>query len=214
MPDEVSMFIQKLSSVFEPALLDELETKSMVLHVKGGDTMLSVGQTIRAVPMVVSGTLNVSRVNDEGQELLLYYVKAGESCAMSFNCCMLEQSSVIKACAEEDSTLLCVPVRVIDEWMTKYPTWKKYVMNTIFHRFTEILKCIDEVTFKKTDERLVNYLKAKSKATGSSVINLTHQQIADEMGTNRVMISRLLKKLEIDKKLLLYRNQIKLLKDL
>jgi CRP/FNR family transcriptional regulator, anaerobic regulatory protein len=107
-----------------------------------------------------------------------------------------------------------VPVNVMDIWMLKYPSWKKFVMSTIVNEFIEVIKSVDEVTFKKMDDRLVNYLKEKSKIIGSSLINLTHQQIADELGPNRVVVSRLLKKLEIDKRLLLYRNQIKLLRDL
>jgi CRP/FNR family transcriptional regulator, anaerobic regulatory protein len=98
--------------------------------------------------------------------------------------------------------------------MITYPTWKRYVMTTILSRFTEILKTVDDVAFKKMDDRLVNYLKEKSKATNSTLLNITHQQIADDLGSNRVVISRLLKKLEIDNKLLLYRNQMKLLRDL
>jgi len=163
---------------------------------------------------VLSGTFKVSRVNDEGQELLLYYVTAGESCAMTFNCSMMAHSSEIKGTAEEDSELLCVPVNIMEEWMVKYPQWKKYVMTTILNRFTEMLKAIDDVAFKKLDDRLIKYLKEKSKTTGSALINLTHQQIGDDLGTNRVVISRLLKKLETEKKLLLYRNQIKLLSDM
>jgi CRP/FNR family transcriptional regulator len=127
---------------------------------------------------------------------------------------MMAHASEIKGSAEEDSELLCIPVDVMDEWMMKYRTWKRFVMTTILNRFTEVLKSIDEVAFKKLDDRLVHYLKEKSKATGSSLVNLSHQQIADELSTNRVVISRLLKKLELDKKLLLYRNQIKLLKDM
>lgn len=209
-----STFINKFSSVFEPELLAELETKSMVMQVNGGETMLNPGQTIRAVPIVLSGTFKVSRINEEGQELLLYYVKEGESCAMTFTCCMMAHTSVIKGSAEEDSELLCIPVDVMDDWMMRYRTWKRFVMTTILNRFTEVLKSIDEVAFKKLDDRLVHYLREKSKATGSSLVNLSHQQIADELNTNRVVISRLLKKLELDKKLLLYRNQIKLLKDM
>lgn len=207
-------YINKFSDFFESSLLVELEAKSMLMEVKSGDTMLNIGQTIRAVPLVVSGTVKVSRINDEGQELLLYYVKEGESCAMTFNCCMLSQTSVIKGVAEEDTVLLCIPVALMDEWMLKYASWKRYVMTTILNRFTEIIKCIDDVAFKKMDERLIHYLKEKSKIAGSSVLNLTHQHIADELGTNRVVISRLLKNLENDKKLLIYNKQIKLLKDL
>jgi len=127
---------------------------------------------------------------------------------------MMSQVSLVKGTAEEDITLLVVPVNVMDAWMMKYLSWKKFVMNTIVNEFIEVIKSVDDVTFKKMDDRLVNYLKEKSKITGSSLINLTHQQIADELGTNRVVVSRLLKKLEIDNRLLLYRNQIKLLRNL
>jgi CRP/FNR family transcriptional regulator, anaerobic regulatory protein len=203
----------KFSAFFEPALLADIEANGMLMEVKSGTTMLNIGQSIKALPLLVSGAIKVSRMNEEGQELLLYYVKEGESCAMTFNCSMLAQSSVIKGTAEEDSVLLCLPVRVMDEWMVKYPSWKRYVMSTILNRFTEIIKCIDEVAFKNMDQRLVSYLKEKSNITGSTVLNLTHQQIGDDLGTNRVVISRLLKKLENDKKLLIYNKQIKLLKD-
>jgi CRP/FNR family transcriptional regulator len=210
----VKAAVSKFESIFEPALLAELATNSMLMTIKGGDTMLNPGQTIRAVPLLLSGTFKVSRVNDEGQEILLYYVKEGESCAMTFTCCMMSHFSVIKGTAEEDSELLCVPMDVMEGWMVQYPTWKRFVMSTILNRFTEILKSIDDIAFKKLDDRLVNYLKEKSKTTGSSVINLTHQQIGDDLGTSRVVVSRLLKKLETDNKLLLYYNQIKLLSEL
>ena len=186
----------------------------MLMEVNAGNTMLNIGQAIRAVPLVISGSFKVSRMNEEGMEMLLYYVKEGESCAMTLNCCMIGQFSVIKGTAEDDSLILCVPVGLMDEWMTKYSGWKKFVMNTLFNRFTELVKAFDEVAFKKLDERLIRYLKEKSKSGGSSLINLTHQQIADDLGTNRVVISRLLKELENQKKILLFRNQLKLLKDL
>lgn len=213
MIEQILDYKTKFAQFFEPALLAELEEKAMIMEVKSGDVMLNIGQTIRAIPLLACGTIKVSRITDEGQELLLYYVKEGESCAMTFNCCMLAQTSVIKGTAEEDSILACVPVALMEQWMIKYPSWKKYVMTTMLSRFTEMIKSIDEVVFKKMDERLINYLKEKSSISGSSVINLTHQQIGDELGTNRVVVSRLLKKLENEKKLLLYNKQIKLLKD-
>jgi len=212
--NNLTEYADTFSDVFESPLLAELETNSMLMEVAAGTVMLNPGQTIRAVPLVISGSFKVSRINEEGQELLLYYVQKGESCAMTFTCCMMSQASVIKGSAEENSELLGIPVELMDAWMIKYPSWKRYVMTTILNRFSEIIKCMDDVAFKKMDDRLIHYLKKKSKITGSSLINLTHQQIADELGTNRVTVSRLLKKLELDKKLLLYRNQIKILKDM
>lgn len=199
---------------FEPALLKELETKSTSIHVNAGDTILDFGETVRVIPIILKGSVKVSRIDEESRELLLYYVNPKESCAMTFTCCMQQFPSEIKAVAEEDVELLAVPIKVMDEWLVKYPSWKSFVMKTIHNRFNELLKAIDQIAFQKLDERLISYLKEKSKATNSKLINLSHQQIADELATSRVVISRLLKKLENEKKLLLYRNQIKLLKEM
>lgn len=205
---------EQFKHIFEPELLEELETKANRISVKANEIILDIGQTVRVIPMILSGAIRITRMDDDGRELLLYYVTSNESCAMTFTCCMEHHPSEIKAVAEEDVELLAIPISVMDEWMVKYPTWKSFVMNTIRTRFNELLKTIDQVAFQKLDERLIHYLKEKSKAISSSLINLSHEQIADEMGTSRVVISRLLKKLENDKKLLLYRHQIKLLREL
>lgn len=209
-----STFKSHYSKIFEPALLAELESRSILMNVSGGEGLLKIGKPVMGVPLMLSGTVKVSRVNDDGQEMLIYYVKEGETCPMSLTCFMTSQLSSVNGMAEEDSSILVVPASVVDELFLKYPSWKKFVMTTILDGLTEVIKSIDDVAFKKMDDRLVNYLKQKSGITGSSLINLTHQQIADELGTNRVVVSRLLKKLETDNKLLLYRNQIKLLRDL
>jgi len=207
--------IQKVyASIFEPALLKELEEKSMIFSASAGQGLIKSNQTITVVPLMLTGILKVSRENEEGQDLVLYYIKAGEGCALTFSCGMMAQPSQVKGTAEEDLSMLCVPVGVMEEWMLKYPSWKKFVMGTIVNEYMDIIRSVDAVTFKKMDERLVSFLKGKSRLSGSSLINLSHQQIADELGTNRVVISRLLKKLEIEKRLLLFRNQIKLLRDL
>jgi len=214
MSDITSLLHQVYNPIFEPELIREIEEKSMPFNATAGQGLIKMGQPIKVVPLVLAGTLRVSRENEEGQELLLYYAKSGEGCAMTFSCGMMSKPSQVKGTAEDDLTILCVPVNVMEEWMYRFPSWKKFVIGTIVSEFMDVIKTVDDVTFKKMDERLVNYLKEKSKLTGSSLINQSHQQIADEMGTNRVVISRLLKKLENDKKLLLFRNQIKLLKDM
>lgn len=214
MKDETIVISKVYSSVFEPALLKELGEKSITFSASAGQSLIKTGQHITVVPLMLNGTLKVSRENEDGQELVLYYVRPGEGCAMTFSCGMMSQPSQVKGTAEEDLAMLCVPVAVMEEWMQKYSSWKKFVMGTIVNEYMDIIKSLDDVTFKKTDERLVKYLKEKSKLTHSSLINLSHQQIADELGTNRVVISRLLKRLENENRLLLYRNQIKLLKDM
>jgi len=214
MPNETSELRKVYSSIFEAPLLKEIEEKSMAFTASAGQGLIKTDQTITVVPLMLSGVLKVSRENEDGQELVLYYVRSGEGCAMTFSCGMMAQPSKVKGTAFEDLSMLCVPVPVMEEWMLKYPSWKKFVMATIVNEYLDIIKSVDEVTFKRMDNRLVSFLKSQSKMSGSSLINLSHQQIADELGTNRVVISRLLKKLEIEKKLLLFRNQIKLLKDM
>jgi CRP/FNR family transcriptional regulator len=206
--------IEQFKHIFEPELLTEFEQKAKHVSIKEGDIILDIGQTVRVIPIVLSGTLKISRVDDNGHELLLYYVNPKESCAMTFTCCMEQFPSEVKATAEDDVELLAIPITAMDEWMMKYPTWKSFVMKTIRARFKELLTAVDQLAFQKLDERLIHYLKEKSKTTGSALINLSHEQIATEMASSREVISRLLKRLENDKKLLLYRNQIKLLKDL
>jgi CRP/FNR family transcriptional regulator len=212
MPD--MNILEKFRNIFEAELLNELEAKGKILQVASGGTILNIGQIVKQIPIIVEGTVKVSRLDEDGRELLLYYVNPNESCAMTFTCCMQQFPSEIQAIAEEDVTILAVPVSVMDEWLVKYPTWKAFVMRTIRARFNEMLKTIDQIAFQKLDERLVRYLKDKSTMAHSAVINLSHQQIADELATSRVVISRLLKKLENDKKVILFRNQIKVMKEL
>ena len=205
---------EKFKHTFEPELLREIEQKGKNVSVKEGDVILDIGQTVRLIPLLVKGILKITRVDDAGKELLLYYVHANESCAMTFTCCMQQYPSEIKATAETDVEYISIPIEVMDEWLSKFPTWKSFVMRTIRNRFNELLQAIDQLAFQKLDERLVHYLKEKSKATGSPLINLSHEEIATEMASSREVISRLLKKLENDKKVLLYRNQIKLMREL
>jgi CRP/FNR family transcriptional regulator len=214
MTDSTFTHLGIFSSVFEPELMEKVQANSTLMNLATGDVMLKIGKPVWGIPLLAKGTVKISRVNEDGQEILLHYVKAGETCAMSFTCWMTTQISSVKSTAEEECVVYVIPGKVADEWMQQYPSWKKFVMNTILDGFTAIVKSIDDVAFKRMDDRLIGYLKEKSGISGSALVNLTHQQIADELGTNRVVVSRLLKKLETDGRLLLYRNQIKLLKQL
>ena len=199
---------------FETPLLNKILENGQIREFKAMDSIIDTGQIISYMPIVLSGLVKVSRVDEEGRELLLYYIHPNEGCAFTFSCCTQRSPSEIKAVAEENSKLLMVPVHLMDEWLTRYQTWKAFVMQTMSARFTELLKTIDQVAFQNLDIRLVNYLKQKTKSTGSSLVNLSHKQIAEDLNTNRVVISRLLKNLEDQKKILLARHQIKILRAL
>src|SRR5690554_1991636 len=203
--------LEQFKHIFEPQLLEELRSTTKEISVKAGELILDYGQIVKSMPIIASGTVKVSRMDDQGREILLYYVNAKESCAMTFTCCMEQFPSEIRAVAEDDVIMLTVPITVMDEWLMKYSTWKSFVMGTIRDRFNEMLNTIDQIAFQKLDERLKYYLQQKAKHTGSKLLNLSHEEIARDLATSRVVISRLLKKLENDELLLLYRNQIKLL---
>jgi CRP/FNR family transcriptional regulator len=203
-----------LSSVFEPELVKEIFQFGDVKHFKEGDVIMDYGKYVRMMPIITKGTVKVFRMDDTGKELLLYYLTNNESCSMAYSCCLEAKKSEVRAIAEDDVELIAIPHLKLDEWLCKYPSWKNYIMHSFNERFIELLKTIDAIAFEKLDERLINYLKKKSEVFGKSALQLSHNQIAEEMGTSRVVISRLLKRLENDQKILLYRNEIKLLKAL
>ena len=203
--------VEVFKNIFEKNLLEEIENNSLKKSYVSGEVILEVGKTIRMMPLIVKGTIKVSRIDDNSNEVLLYYVNPLESCSMTFTCCMQAKKSEIRAVAEEDVELLMLPNHFMDDWMNKYPTWKSFVMNTIQSRFEELLHVVDQIAFKKLDERLLDYLNEKVKVSGSTLLNLSHLEISRDLATSRVVISRLLKQLENQNKLLLYRNQIKIL---
>ncbi|TAD82636.1 MAG: Crp/Fnr family transcriptional regulator [Bacteroidetes bacterium] len=196
---------------FEPALLDEIEQFGQVKTFAEGEIIMDYGKYIRMMPMIVLGTVKVFRMDETGNEILLYYLSSNDSCSMAYSCCMEAKKSEVKAIAEDDVTLIAIPHHKLEEWLCKYASWKSYIMRSFNERFLELLKSIESIAFHKLDERLIAYLKEKQRHTGSSVVKATHHVIADELHTSRVVISRLLKQLENDKKIILYRNEIKLL---
>lgn len=201
-----------LSLIFEKALVDEILALGNIREFKEGETIMDYGMPVKFMPLIISGTIKVMKNDEDNREILLYYLSNNESCAMAYTCCMEAKKSEVRAIAEDTVLLIPVPHEKLDEWLCKYSSWKSYIFNSFTQRFNELLKSIESIAFHKLDERLITYLIDKTKITGKTSIPLSHNQIAEEMGTSRVVISRLLKQLENDKKLLLYRNEIKLLK--
>lgn len=204
--------ITGFNSTFEPALVKEMEQFGEMKYFKEGDIIMDYGKYIRMMPIVIKGTVKVFRMDENGKEILLYYLSSNESCSMAYSCCVEAKKSEVKAIAEDDVELIAIPHSKLDEWLCKYPSWKNYIMRSFNERFLELLKSIESIAFHKLDERLIAYLSEKKRLSGSSVIKASHYVIADELATSRVVVSRLLKQLENDGRILLYRNEIKLLK--
>ena len=205
------MNLDNLKNIFEPGLLMEMQQFGNWQSFKEGDLIMDYGKYIRMMPVILKGTVKVSRLNENGNEILLYYLSSNDSCSMAYSCCVEAKKSEIKAIAEDDVELIAIPHEKLDEWLCKYSSWKNYIMQSFNERFIELLKSIESIAFHKLDERLIGYLKEKQRLSGSSVIKVSHYLIADELATSRVVISRLLKQLENDRKIILYRNEIKLM---
>ena len=174
------------------------------------EVILRESSYIKAIPIVLQGSLRVMRTEEDGRELLLYYIKAGESCIMSFLGGIHDDTSKINAVAEEKTELLLIPMDKISLLVKDFPEWLDYIFKLYHKRFEELLEVVDAIAFKKLDERILDFVKNKAKLSNSNVINLTHEQIANELGSARVVVSRLLKQLESEGVVELGRNKITL----
>jgi CRP/FNR family transcriptional regulator len=173
--------------------------------------ILNLNSYIKSIPIVLSGSIKVIRTDDDGKEILLYYIKPGESCIMSFLAGLHNDTSKIKAIVEEDAELLLIPVDKASEWIREFPEWSDFIFSLYQKRFEELLEVVNAVAFQKIDARLLHLLKQKSSLFQTKEIAGTHQQLADELGITREAVSRVLKQMENDGLIALSRNKITLL---
>jgi CRP/FNR family transcriptional regulator len=191
-------------------LISEIEKYGRTRLVPKDGLLMSPGNEVVFVPIVLSGVLRILRQNEEGREIFLYHLYPGQTCAMAINCCQGRRKSTVKAVAEEDTQLLLIPSERVEDWF-RYDEWKTYINGTYGQRFAELLEVIDLIAFNNMDKQVLHYLQERSKAAGSRAIYITHQAIADELHTHREAISRLLRTMEQKDLLKLGRNTIELL---
>ena len=199
--------------LFEDALLNEINQVGTFKEVPAGFKMMEIGDYVKAMPLLVSGAIKILRQDTDGDELLLYFLEKGDTCALTLTCCVAQTKSKIRAIAETDSKLIMIPIQQMEEWSEKYKSWRHFVFESYNNRLNEMLETIDSIAFLKMDERLLKYLAEKVRISKNNTIHKTHQEIAYELHTSRVVISRLLKKLETLGKIELNRNAI-LIKDI
>ncbi|RQP19762.1 MAG: Crp/Fnr family transcriptional regulator [Parapedobacter sp.] len=193
-----------------PELIDKLYQYSIRKEYEAGSIILNENASIRSIPIVTNGTLKVIRTEEDGKEILLYYIRAGESCIMSFLGGMHNETSKVKAEVEEDAEILFLPMDKVTLFIKEYPQWLDYIFRLYHKRFEELLEIVNAITFKKVDDRLLTLLYKKRELTGNNTLNITHEQLANELGTARAVVSRLLKQLEEMGKVKLGRNKITL----
>ena len=206
--------MENLSEITEfqtsPSLIEDLTKYSLRKNYPAGTVILNENASIRSIPIVTKGILKVLRTDEDGREILLYYIGAGESCIMSFLGGLHHETSKVRAEVEEDAEILFLPIEKVSLFIKEYPQWLDYIFRLYHKRFEELLEIINAIAFKKVDERLMTLLKKKSELTQSQTIAITHEQLANELGTARVVVSRLLKQLEDAGVVELGRNKIKL----
>ena len=191
-------------------LISEIEEKARLVEVEAGTTIMDIGGYVKLMPLVTKGAIKVLREDDDGNELFLYFLYPGQSCAMTVQCCMANAPSMVRAVTEDDTEFIAIPIDVLDKWMSKYNCWKDFILTTYSLRFSELLNTIDSIVFHKLDVRLMEYLREKANIAGGNIINTTHQDIAYDLHSSREVISRILKQLEKKGGIKLGRNKIEL----
>jgi CRP/FNR family transcriptional regulator len=199
---------KSLPNLTDPKLLERLLEKGQLASFEPGKTLMEPGQFVKVVPLVLDGSIKIMRMDEDGKELFLYYLEAGETCALSLTCCSASRPSEIKAVVEERVSVLFVPIQVHEQLVDEFKQWKDFVSSTYQHRFHEMLVVLDAIAFKRMDERLMSYIVTKMKQLKTNELHTTHQEVANELGTAREVISRLLKQLEKKKWIELGRNVI------
>lgn len=199
------------ADIFEKPLLEEILQVGILKTYIENDKIIEIGDYIKAMPLLLDGAIKILREDNDGDELLLYFLEKGDTCAMTLSCCLGQTKSEIRAIAEKDTTLILIPIQKMEEWTSTYKTWRNFVFNSYQSRLTEMLDTIDTIAFLNMDERLMRHLKEKAKINESNTLQVTHQEIAYDLHTSRVVISRLLKKLELEGNIELHRNSILIL---
>ena len=199
---------QIFGDFFEDELLQEINQVGTYKEIGEGNKILEIGDYIRSMPLLISGAIKILKEDFDGDELLLYFIEKGDTCAMTLTCCLGQTKSEIRAIAETDVKFIMIPVQKMEEWSAKYKSWRNFVFNSYHNRLNDMLDTIDSIAFLKMDERLLKYLSDKARISGDGIVHNTHQEIAYDLHTSRVVVSRLLKKLENLEKIELHRNYI------
>ncbi|WP_281778000.1 Crp/Fnr family transcriptional regulator [Croceibacter atlanticus] len=198
-------------SVFEAELLEEIIKIGEIKTYPKDTLLMDFGEYMRHMPLIIDGAIKISRIDKNNDELFLYFLKRGQSCAMTLSYFIGHHKSEIKAVSETETSMVLLPVDQIEIWISKYKSWRKFVFENYHERFIELLDTIDTIAFSNTSERLLHYLSNKAEVNKSNTIKITHQEIAFDLNTSRVVISRLLKTLEQEGEIKLERNKIYIL---
>ena len=198
------------SDIFENKLIDEMVKVGHFDTIKKGDLLIDIGDDMTHIPLILNGVIKIIRKEND-KELVLYYLERGDTCAISFANCINKKQSIFKGIVEEDVDLVLLPVEKIDKWLVKYKSWRYFIIDSYHNRLLEMVGSIDSLAFLKMKARVLNYLIGKLHATTITTLDITHQEIANDLNTSRVVVTRLLKELNEAGEILSTRNKIEIL---
>jgi len=201
---------ERFEYLFEPELINEICQNGELRKFDDHVVLMDIGQSITHMPLIISGSVKILTEDKDGSELLLYYLELGDTCAVTMNCCTNKAKSTIKGITEGATEVLFIPVGLMDHWMQKYTSWRAFVLDSYNTRLSEMLTAIDNLAFHNMEERLTKYLVDKAYILKSNNLPITHQEIANDLHSSRVVISRLMKKLDLNGKLTQHRNRVEL----
>ncbi len=200
--------LEPISYLFDETIVNDISKLANLKAFKKNDIIIDIGQELTYIPLLIKGNIKVLREDSDGNELLLYVLESGDTCAMSLTCCMGKSVSKIRAIADEDAAVIMIPIENMKAWFNSNDSWRSFILQSYQIRFDEMLETIDTLAFMKMDERLFKYLTDKVKLSASTDLEITHQNIAEDLHTSRVVVSRLLKQLEKEQRIALGRNKI------
>lgn len=189
---------ERFQFLFEEELINEICKHSEAKQFDADEMLIDIGDTIAHMPLVIDGSVKIMTEDDNEDELLLYYLELGDTCAVTMNCCTKKSKSTVRAFTETKAEILFVPVEKMDEWMVKFPSWRAYVLESYNSRLNEMLSAIDNLVFNSMEDRLRKYIRDKAWVTKSEQLNISHAEIARDLHSSRVVVSRIMKKLEKD----------------
>ncbi|NML58810.1 Crp/Fnr family transcriptional regulator [Chryseobacterium cheonjiense] len=175
--------------------LSELEKNAVITEVKSKTEIIREGQKNKFVPFLIKGSIRVFTLND-GRELIYYYIRANDSCLMTFSSIFTDYISRVYAVAEEDSEVLLIPVSVVHDWLIQFPEINRLFYHEYDKRFSDVMNMVNDAVFHRLDKRVLNYIRHQISLTGNNPVRLTHREIASNLGTSREVVSRVLKKME------------------
>ena len=209
--ENVKLLKDSFGFLFTEEFLAEVRKYGQLISVGAGDIIMDLGETVQQMPLLLDGAIKVLREDEEGDELLLYFLESGDTCAMTMSCCMGDAKSRVRTIAEKDSLLIMIPLDRMSNWIQDHSDWRAFVFDSYSARLSELLESIDSLAFMNMHDRVYKYLKNKMMANGDAELTVTHREIANDLHTSRVVISRILKSLEREGRIALHRNRLEIL---